>query len=184
MQKYFFVLLSLVFFTAGCGLKITEKVNENVLLGKWKMNRISCKADENSTTELELYEIDSIATIYLTLEDDRVNYTSTGACSTSSAGFYTTNFNGTSTGILDFIDILTGGVTCTETVIDSGNNSVGPTVIPTTLVDINGKNIAWLVTNAKDVMELDFFTDFKGSADGDACNATCVCKGYLTKEIN
>ncbi len=175
------IIIFLVTILTACGLKVTSKINDNVLLGKWSLYRISCFLDSAEQTVIENYEIDTVANIVLTFENSSFNYTAAGACSTSSNGYYITDFNGTSTGVLDFSDILTGGTSCTEDVVDSGSNLVGTTTIPTTLIDLYGTDIAWLVTNDRVTMQLDYFTDFKGSNHTSGCASICHCKAYLEK---
>lgn len=174
-----YILLSFLFIFNSCGLKITENVDDNVLLGTWSLNAISCYSSKESTIEIERYSIPNSLNITLTFSGNKATYAASGVCTTSSVGLYSTNFNGTSTGILDIIDVLTGGETCEEDLEDSGVSSVGTHSISTTLDGTYSTNLEWLVTNERDILELTYFTGFRGSANETACGATCYCKAQF-----
>ena len=181
MSKYWPVFI--IFFQLSCGLKITEEVNDNVLLGTWEAYRISCISGTDGVTELERYEISSITlAINLVLDGSNMNYSASGVCSTSSYGNYVTSFNGTGTGIVDFNDVVSGGLTCTEILSDSSANNVGAINIPTTFLDINGKNISWEVTENDSVLILSHYANFKGSSTPSVCNNSCLCNVYFSKK--
>lgn len=175
-------LIIIFFLSSACGLKVREDLSENVLLGSWKLTKLSCLSSTDSSVEKEKYEFDSKATIVISFIENKINYSSSeGACSTSSTGNYITNFNGTSTGVLDIVDVITGGTSCEESISDSSSNSVGTTVIPTTLTGAFSTNLSWVVSTERDFLELDYFTNFKGSISDSGCAEACVCKAYFSK---
>lgn len=172
----------LIFLTlTGCGLKIRSEVDDNILLGTWNLNRITCIENETSETELEKYVFEGVVGVTIVFSDSRVAYTAAGACSTSTNGLYSTNFNGTSTGVLDITDVETAGVTCAESITDTGLNTVGNITITTSLIATYSKNLNWLITNERDILVLEYYGDFQGSSDAETCSGNCYCKGIFTK---
>lgn len=177
-KLYLFVTFFLI---QSCGLKITEHIDENVLLGTWELQHISCGSSFSTTTEKERFRVDNVAEIILTFEGSKITYASSGTCTTSSTGMYSTDFNGTSTGVLDIISVITGGTTCSESFTDIGSSAVGTVTVTTTLDGIDSKSLDWLVTNDKDILELKYFQSFEGSATSETCNSECFCKGIFYK---
>ncbi|MAX65614.1 MAG: hypothetical protein QF441_13945 [Bacteriovoracaceae bacterium] len=173
--------LIFLFFMTSCGLKVTEEVHENVLQGEWTLDKIVCSSSFNSDDVIENYEFDNSTQVKLTIKGLNISYSASGVCSTSSTGILVTNFNGSSTGVLDLVNIITGGVTCSESLLDNSDDSVGSVSIPTTLDGSQSKDLNWLVTNAEDVMELSHFSGFKGSSEATSCNSNCHCRGIFLK---
>ncbi len=168
-------------FLMSCGLKITEEVDENVLIGTWTLDSISCGSTFSTTTEKERFIVTGTSTVTLTIEGNKITYASSGACTTSSTALYSTNFNGSSTGVLDITDVLTGGTTCSESLTDTGQNSVGTLSVPTTMDGTFSKSLNWLVTNGRDIFELKYYANFNGSGVSVSCNDECICKGIFKK---
>jgi hypothetical protein len=165
----------------SCGLKITETVNDNVLLGKWTLEKIYCLNSLDAVDHTELFLADDVVTTELTIEGSRFEYTAIGACTTSSSGLYSTDFNGTSTGVLDFVEVATGGLTCVEVFTDSGINNVGTASITTTLSGLNSSDLTWLVSADRKGLELSYYSEFKGSAHVDGCEGACSCYAVFSK---
>lgn len=180
MIKKTFLFLFILSLT-GCGLKIKSEVDDNILLGTWNLNRITCAKDEASEAELEKYIFDGAVAVTIVFSDSRVAYTAAGVCSTSTNGLYSTNFNGTSTGVLDITDVETAGVTCTESITDTGLSTVGNITITTSLIATYSKSLNWLITNERDILVLEYYGNFQGSTDARTCSGNCYCKGIFTK---
>jgi hypothetical protein len=175
------IILVSLFTVMSCGLKITETVNDNVLLGKWVLEKIYCLSSLDAVDYTELYLADGVVTTALTIEGSRFEYTAIGVCTTSSSGLYSTSFNGTSTGVLDFVEVTTGGLTCVEEFTDSGLNNVGLTNITTNLSGLYSSDLSWLVSADKKSLELGYYSDFKGSAHVDGCEGACSCFAVFSK---
>jgi hypothetical protein len=180
-----YILLIFIFTMSACGLKITEEVDENVLLGTWELATIICYESEENLLEMERYVIPSSLAIHIEFNGSKVRYSASGAsCATSSIGLYSTNFNGTSTGVLDITDVVTGGETCYETITDSGLGTVGDVNVTTNLDGHYSKNLNWLITNERDILDLTYYSNFRGSANSLTCEEECYCKSVFRKDVN
>ena len=175
------LLLIFLFTNSACGLKITEEVDDNILLGTWNLTAISCLSSAESTIELERYVFPSTIQVKIIFSGSKITYSAVGTCSTSSVGLYSTNFNGTSTGMLDIINVITGGITCSETLTDSGLGTVGDQSITTTLDGNYSQGLNWLITNERDTLELSYYTGYNGSSTVTTCEGNCYCKAIFRK---
>lgn len=178
MKKNSFFIFILLVFTQACGLKITNEIDDNVLIGSWELSNISCYNNQNESTIFEDYDMTS-HNIKFIFDGTSFSYEVNSAlCTSTSYGRYSTNFNGTSTGELDLINIISSG-TCDVTQSDDGPNSVGVTTITTEVLPSTSDDLFWLVNG--DSLEFEFGTGFRGSSNNPGCQGLCFCKGFYTK---
>lgn len=164
-----------------CGLRESRTTNENVFVGTWKMDRISCGLSSTNRTEIERYETNTVFTVTMKFAGSTFEYTSSGTCTTSSTGRYNTSFDGTSEGKVDFYDVLTGGTTCSESVSDSGTNTVGPQTISTTFTAPNTSGLIWIYDGTSGTLEIEYFAAFNGSSESVTCSGQCFCTAVFSK---
>lgn len=165
----------------SCGLRESQTVHENVLIGEWRLQRISCALSETSGLEIERYDMETSVDTSLTFKGQFIDYSSVGTCTTTSIGKYSTEFNGTSTGILKFYDVLTGSETCVEDIVDGGTSAVGSQSIPTTLISKNAESLKWIYSKDSESLELEYFNEFKGSSEQFTCSGSCFCTAIFIK---
>ena len=164
---------------SSCGLRQSQTVHENVLTGEWTLERVSCALTESSGLEIERYDMNNSVEMTLRFDGQFIDYSSVGRCTTTSIGKYKTEFDGTSKGVLDFYDVLTGSDTCTEPIFDSGTSLVGEQEIPTTMINKNTQSLSWIYSKDSKSLEMEYFSDFKGSEEQIACSANCYCSAIF-----
>lgn len=180
MDKLKISLIFISLFISACGLKVTEVRTDNVLDGSWKLSQIICVSRSNSNLEVEKYSVPSADNVVLTFSGQRVNY-SVGetSCITSATGEYATDFDGSSTGIVEFVNVVTA-TACNISIIDTGSNSVGSVDIPMGLLAHETTSLNWVVNS--DNLKIDNFTGFAGSLDNSGCQGICNCYGNYTRQ--
>lgn len=149
------------------------------------MERIRCYPNNGSTFYVENYDILNTADldVTLTIEKSRMTYTvASNTCTTTAFGDYITNFNGTSKSVIDFVNVNSGS-TCDITVLFTGNGIPGSSGdIKFALLPTHSSNLDWEISNdEQDRLELDFFTNFEGSAEALFCNDNCTCVAGFDK---
>lgn len=167
--------------TQSCGLKITTEIDDNVLLGTWKLTRLRCFRPVISTSFLEDYIISSYPTqvqATLVFEGGDIQYTVAGDCTTSATGTYTADFNGTGKGKVDIIKVLSA-TACSLNLPFSGNGGTGGNGdVKFSLLSTYSSDLDWSISEDRNTLELDFFTDFKGSTGVvNFCEGDCNCIG-------
>ena len=93
----------------SCGLKVTNEINENVLLGSWSLDKIYCYPTVVSNSYLEDYDISGNTDLSISIDfvsPDIQYMVSTTGCSTSATGKYNADFKGTGTGLVDIFQIV------------------------------------------------------------------------------
>ena len=185
-MKYNFLLtFTFALFFSSCGLRISQEVDDNVLLGAWELIEIRCAETYDSTTNIEIYNsVADLRHILTFSTGSKITYSSTGDnCSTSATGTYLTDFNGSRKGSVDLIDIITGSDTCFEDFVDSGTADVGTQSILMSLDGSFSTGLEWTVTNDESTLKIQLFNGYVGSNSVIGCGETCVCSGIYTKSI-
>ena len=91
-----------------------------------------------------------------------------------------TDFDGTNLGVVSFYNVITGGETCSEDIIDNGPSTVGSVTIPTTFVSINASDLSWTYSEEQEILEIEYYADFNGSNESATCNGACYCSAIFT----
>lgn len=175
--KFSFVFL---FFLSSCGLKVSQEVSDNVLLGEWSLDKVQCGDEFDLTVETELYYFESNSIdVGLTFDGSRLSYKSIGDCTTTSTGIYKTDFNGTSKGVVDFYDIITGGTTCFETIneIKTGTDQS----VRTTLDGTFSEDMDWKVSEDRSTLYLTYPNGLEGSSETTGCALSCYCRAKFDR---
>lgn len=166
-------------------MKVTNEIDDNILLGKWELDILTCYKTNNPNVFIERYQIKDEPNLDVVIEfiGSEISYTveDTG-CTTSATGFYATEFDGSASGVLDFRRVLSAG-TCNVTVPFVGNGAPGANgSIKFALLGTTSTNLDWEMNdNTFTRMKLDFFTSFLGSNDGGYCAEECFCIGTFDK---
>lgn len=182
-MKYILYTFSL-FFCFSCGLKITTEVEENLLIGSWELEEIKCYKGIVSNSYVERYEMDSVSDLEVTLkiEGQDVQYTVTSdTCTTSATALYSTKFDGTKSGKVDFVKVISGS-TCNYTMAFTGSLGNGTDgTIRFAMLSNYSEDLDWEISEDRQTLTLDFFTDFKGSDSTSFCSEVCYCTGVYGK---
>lgn len=175
----------LLFLFSACGLRESRNLSVNVFLGSWELDYISCFASKDSVTELERYEFTTSAEVTMTFSGINFQYTSKGStCTTSAAGSYSTDFNGTNVGVVDLYNVLNGDATCSESIVDSGTSTVGAQTIPMTLTAPYSSDLYWSYSSASETLSIEYFAKFGGSIESVTCSSNCFCSAVFVKSTN
>lgn len=165
-------------------MKITTEIDDNVLLGTWKLTRLRCYLPVTSNSFTEDYIISSYPTkVTATLSFDAgdIQYTVSGDCTTSATGTYAADFNGTGKGKVDIVQVLSA-TTCNVTLPFAGNGGDGANGdVKMALLSTYSSDLEWSISEDRQTLELDFFTDFKGSSEVSFCQENCTCKATWEK---
>lgn len=179
-------LLPLAFlFLSSCGLRVTNFVDDNVLVGNWTMTQIVC-LDANRENELEVYALDSSTSSQIEFGASNFSYSvSASSCNSSAVGRYSTEFEGDNTDILDMGSITVSTDSCDVSITDSGVNTVGTVSVDFDLSVPSAIGLTWdieTLASGTTTLTLDLFTLFEGSTDGDGCGGqTCICVAEFNK---
>lgn len=177
-RKYILLLILTIF--SSCGLKIQNEIGENVLIGSWRLDHISCFNAEDEDTVYEKYRFQANNhDVLITFEGRQVYYEVDSSCTTSTYGSYVTDFDGDSKGYIDFKNVISGS-SCSISINDDGVNSVGTVSVNMTLIPSKAIDLFWLVD--EDSLELEVGTGFMGSPQNPGCQGLCFCKGYFEKD--
>lgn len=167
------LILPLLFLTSSCGLKVVNELNDNLLLGKWEVNKLVCYNKADFTVAKEEYLITS--TDAPTLEFKSVDFSysvsTSQPCISSAYGAYTTDFDGSGRGVVEFVNVNTS-VAC-NLLLNDIRGSGGTVSIPLSLVVLSAKNLNWV--RQEQTLELEAFTSFKGSSTS-SCLSECECR--------
>ena len=178
--------ITCILLLTSCGLRESENLNDNVLQGSWTLQRISCALTETSGTEVERYDvteaIGGTLDVTMLINSNQVEYVASGTCTTSSYANYTTRFDGTSQGEVEFYNVLTGGETCTQDINDSGASTIGTQTIPTTMISSNTKDLNWIYDDSSSSLELEYYAVYNGSAESVTCSSDCYCTALFIKD--
>ena len=169
----------------SCGLRITNYVDENVLIGSWSMQRIICYNNSLDEIIIEQYELTSDIDAQLNFDGSDFSYSMrrSGDCSTSAIATYVTNFEGDSRDVLDLKDVISGEV-CDQSLNDSGPNSVGSVSVAFDLFAPEARDLYWEIEGSGDdsVLKLEMFTTFAGSSESSGCGGQlCRCVASYDK---
>lgn len=176
----------LLFLFTSCGLRVTNYVDDNILVGSWQMNEVICY-DINREFEIEIYALDSsTTTAQLDFGASDFSYSlSSSGCNTSAVGRYSTEFEGDSEDVMDMGSVTVSGESCEVDITDSGTNTVGTVSIDFDLFAPSALGLSWFIeelASGSTNLTLDLFTLFEGSSDGDGCGGqTCICTAVYSK---
>jgi len=189
-MKYF-VSFSVFLLLSSCGLKVTNEIDDNVLLGSWKLDSIQCFQPNDNQNFVESYDISVDESLDITIDfiSSSIQYmvssdrNMSDDCSTSSTAMYKADFNGTGAGLVDIYQVVLGSIEkCKIEVPFTGNGGGGGTgSINLTMNSNYSRDLNWSISDDRETLILDFFTDFKGS-DSSYCNGLCNCKGTYAKK--
>ena len=92
---------------------------------------------------------------------------------------YKTDFNGTSKGVVDFYDIITGGTTCFETIneIKTGTDQS----VRTTLDGTFSEDMDWKVSEDRSTLYLTYPNGLEGSSETTGCALSCYCRAKFDR---
>ena len=170
--------LLLLFLLSSCGLKVTNEIDENVLIGTWELEGLTCFDSEDKNVELESYDVDAVADVSIIFAGNKITYEVVSTCTTSAVGQYRTDFNGDSLGEVDFFDLITGS-TCDVDIADIGPNTVGTISVNLALLQSRSNALDWIVDG--DSLELELGTLFVGSTAVTGCLSNCYCVGSYSQ---
>lgn len=175
MGKYLRIVVFILF--SSCGLRITNYVDDNVLIGSWKMDKIVCYSS-GLTTIIEQYELTSDMSAQVDFQRADFSYSlSSNTCSTSATALYVTEFEGDRRDTLLLKDVISGQA-CSINLNDSGPNATGTVDVVFDLYAPNAKDLYWNIDtiNEVDVLSLQMFTTFQGSSSAGGCGSKpCTC---------
>lgn len=172
-------VLSFIFLFFSCGLKVTNEINENVLLGTWQLERIKCYGPTSSVIALEDYIITGEADVVIEFFSNRFEYNASSevgaGCSTSGIANYKTSFDGDGDDDLSFSKLTNSG-NCSVDIVDVES---GLTVNIPLLVDSEvNEDLSW--RRQKQILDFQLMTSFVGSNEGE-CKQQCTCIGKYNK---
>ena len=162
----------------SCGIRANSETYDNIFVGQWRLNRVDCYRN-GINYETYFLNQDPNVIVQFRFENKTFVYTATDGsqCNLNMNGQYSTQFSSQSEGTARLFNLV-GTSTC-NIVLDEGAGVANNELVPFALLEIFSSNLSFDFNSNS--VEVDFPTNYDGSATAGFCENACTCSVTMTK---